>query len=151
MDEEIQRFIRDEVARQVLPIAQSVEAVSKQNGYQSGLLTMQVKKIEDLERWTRKLWSNGSGGPPGYLEIAREQDEDWKSEVRGILSGITAQGLKDEGKKQLLVEQEKQADRRLVRWKYAASIASIFFGSWVLTLIRPLLHALFTAWAGAIH
>ena len=29
----------------------------------------------------RSLYSNGSGGPPGYLEKARDEDKEWKNQM----------------------------------------------------------------------
>lgn len=52
-EEHIRRLIVDEVDRRVSPLHTGLEA---------------------LNRWKLSLWSNGSGGPPGYLETARAQD-----------------------------------------------------------------------------
>lgn len=38
-------------------------------------LALNTGKTIKLEKWQLGMWSNGSGGPPGYLEIAREQDK----------------------------------------------------------------------------
>lgn len=35
--------------------------------------------VESQGRTLRSLYSNGSGGPPGYLERAREEDREWKN------------------------------------------------------------------------
>jgi len=37
--------------------------------------------VEAQGRTLRSLYSNGSGGPPGYLENAREEDKEWKNEM----------------------------------------------------------------------
>ena len=37
--------------------------------------------VEAQARMMRSLYSNGSGGPPGYLENARAEDKEWKSEM----------------------------------------------------------------------
>ena len=37
--------------------------------------------VESQGRTLRSLYSNGSGGPPGYLENARAEDKDWKDRV----------------------------------------------------------------------
>jgi hypothetical protein len=52
-EEQIRRFVVEEVNRRVDPLHAGLEA---------------------LNRWKLSLWSNGSGGPPGYLETARELD-----------------------------------------------------------------------------
>lgn len=35
--------------------------------------------VDQLGRVMRSLYSNGSGGPPGYLEKARDEDKEWKN------------------------------------------------------------------------
>ena len=37
--------------------------------------------VESQGRTLRSLYSNGSGGPPGYLERARDEDRDWKNQM----------------------------------------------------------------------
>ena len=37
--------------------------------------------VESQGRTLRSLYSNGSGGPPGYLENARAEDKAWKDEM----------------------------------------------------------------------
>lgn len=37
--------------------------------------------VESQGRTLRSLYSNGSGGPPGYLEKARDEDKEWKNEM----------------------------------------------------------------------
>lgn len=32
--------------------------------------------LAQINRWKTSLWSNGSGGPPGYLEMARKEDDE---------------------------------------------------------------------------
>jgi hypothetical protein len=51
-----------EIERQLEPFKRSLDA--------------NTKATEAIGRWKLALWSNGSGGPPGYLEIAREQDKE---------------------------------------------------------------------------
>jgi len=46
-----------------------VEEVSKQ-------LTPTNRLLESIDKWKLSLWSNGSGGPPGYLETARKEDDE---------------------------------------------------------------------------
>lgn len=40
---------------------------------------------ESIGRWKLALWSNGSGGPPGYLEVARAQDEERFTKIFDLL------------------------------------------------------------------
>lgn len=39
-------------------------------------LDINTRMTEAINRWKLSLWSNGSGGPPGYLEVAREEDKN---------------------------------------------------------------------------
>lgn len=38
-------------------------------------------RLTKTENWQHKLWSNGSNGPPGYLETARDEDKQRQKEV----------------------------------------------------------------------
>src|ERR1700722_19650937 len=38
-------------------------------------LDLNTRMTEAINRWKLSLWSNGSGGPPGYLERAREENK----------------------------------------------------------------------------
>ena len=35
-------------------------------------------KVTSTDSRMRSLYSNGSGGPPGYLEMARAEDKEWQ-------------------------------------------------------------------------
>jgi hypothetical protein len=59
-----QRHIDEETVRRWI-----VEEVNKQ-------LTPTNRLLESIDKWKLSLWSNGSGGPPGYLETARREDDD---------------------------------------------------------------------------
>jgi hypothetical protein len=132
----------EQMKRQMEPVNQSVQEVKQQNREQSTLLAMQVAKIDKLDKWTKQLWSNGSGGPPGYLEVARQEDKEWKAEMFDTISSIQAEGFRLEGRKALTSEQAAEKDRRLGRWKTYAYIAASLGGAWIWTLLRPLLHAM---------
>ena len=41
--------------------------------------------VERLDKTVRSLYSNGSGGPPGYIEMARKEDNIWKDELRQVI------------------------------------------------------------------
>src|ERR1700735_2484226 len=45
------------------------------------LLDSNTKLTESISRRLYQLWSNGSGGPPGYLERAREEDKRRNDQV----------------------------------------------------------------------
>lgn len=151
-EDEIQRkWIAEEVKKQMGPLNKSVEDVKGQNAQQSNLLTMQVQRIEKVDRWTKQLWSNGSGGPPGYLEIARAEDEKRYDDLFKLVSELRADAFREEGKKELIGEQEEEKDRRLGRWKTYAYIAASFGGAWFWTLVRPLVHAVIEYLAKAVR
>lgn len=39
-------------------------------------LVLMDRRIGEVKSHALKLWSNGSGGPPGYLEVARLDDDE---------------------------------------------------------------------------
>jgi hypothetical protein len=41
--------------------------------------------VDRLDRTVRSLYSNGSGGPPGYLETARAEDNEWKAQLLDLV------------------------------------------------------------------
>lgn len=59
-NEELRRLVVAEVVRQLAPHRKLQEAIQT--------------KVDAIDRWKLSLWSNGTGGPPGYLEIARKED-----------------------------------------------------------------------------
>lgn len=65
----------EEVERQLKPFRDSLDK--------------NTRETEGISRWKLALWSNGSGGPPGYLEIARAQDKDWKDALIKKVDALT--------------------------------------------------------------
>ena len=47
--------------------------------------------VDRLDRTVRSLYSNGSGGPPGYLEKARDEDNEWKKELKELVKSHSEQ------------------------------------------------------------
>jgi hypothetical protein len=43
-------------------------------------------EVQNVSRTVRSLYSNGSGGPPGYLETARAEDQQWKTELKEVVA-----------------------------------------------------------------
>lgn len=164
MDELIQKLVHEEVTRQMHALSKNVEEVQKQNEGQSKLLAMQVVRLDKVDHWTKKLWSNGSGGPPGYLEIARDEDKDRMDrqecladerfeKVFKSIDELKADRLREEGKntliRQLAIEKadaERLADsKKTHRWTRAhlmIVIAGSFGGTWFLHLVLPLVKAI---------
>lgn len=65
---EIERFIVREVAAQLKPIVAELHE--------------NTEATKNIAKWKLALWSNGSGGPPGYLEISRAQDTQRYEELK---------------------------------------------------------------------
>lgn len=86
----------DEVAKQLSPLS---------------------RKIESIDRWKLSLWSNGSGGPPGYLEQARKEDDE---RYERLFSNIEDLGKHKSTVERFLIlfeEREQQRKERIDRWK----------------------------------
>jgi hypothetical protein len=150
--EELKKCVADEVKRQMGPLNKSVEEVKNQNAQQSNLLAMQVRKIDDIGSRLRGLWGNGTG-PPGYLERARQEDKEWKAEMFQEVNDLRAERLREQGKTQLRREMEENCreterledSHKTHVWTRAHLIllvAASFAGTWLLSLIRPILHVL---------
>lgn len=41
--------------------------------------------VDRLDKTVRSLYRNGSGGPPGYLETARAEDNEWKEKLLAVV------------------------------------------------------------------
>jgi hypothetical protein len=48
-------------------------------------------RVDKIALNQRSLYRNGSGGPPGYLEIARAEDKEWKDELLKVVDKHTDQ------------------------------------------------------------
>lgn len=99
------------------------------------LLAINTRMTEAINRWKLSLWSNGSGGPPGYLEIARDEDkvrEDKRdrqtnaimSEIREIRDKYLLQSGQEigEGKNEKLRERRQKS--WIEKWGLATMIVS---------------------------
>lgn len=77
----------EEVERQLKPFKESLD---KNTG-----------DTESIKLKLRSLFRNGSGGLPGYLEVAREQDKEWKDklllEVEALKKAQTYRAGEEEG------------------------------------------------------
>lgn len=139
MDQQQTReFICAEVKKQVTPLIEELAEVKRQNSQQSSALTLHGKQVEKLDRWSKQLWSNGSGGPPGYLEVARKQDDERYEKLFDSISKLKAEGFRQEGRDELLEDQDVEKDKKLVRLKNYALVASSFGGAW---LFKPVFHS----------
>lgn len=146
-------MIADEVARHMQPINQAVAEVKRQNDVQSELMGKLIEWRHASEKWCVKLWSNGSGGPPGYLEMAREEDNRRYRKLFEEISELKAESLREEGAEELRQKMEAAAEARVThRWNRAQSWIKISIalgaslGSYV---FHPALHA-FAVWLGRV-
>jgi len=95
-ENEIRRIVVDEVHNQVGPLKSTVDR---------------------LDRTVRSLYSNGSGGPPGFLEVAREEDKKRQGELDGKLDDL----LEYKNKMEVFIAVSKERDevrekRRKMLW-----------------------------------
>jgi len=81
--------------------------------------------VESQGRTLRSLYSNGSGGPPGYLENAREEDKQWKNQMFGKLDAfmdrlekVEAFVIAHDATEAQIVVDRKELNRKL-NWKLA--------------------------------
>ena len=92
--------------------------------------------VDRLDRTVRSLYSNGSGGPPGYLETARAEDQEWKTELKEVVKqhGEQLTAIADfvaTHNQQDIEHQERQKkhEQRLEFWvPWAWKIAAAFVG-----------------------
>lgn len=75
-----------------------------------------VSKVEGHGRLLRSLYSNGSGGPPGYLEKAREEDLKVQTTFKDMLDKIDTRMDKVEDFILLNEHQDKERDKHFKRW-----------------------------------
>lgn len=93
-----------------------------------------VSTVDKQGRLLYSLYSNGSGGPPGYLEMARAEDnkrfgellemmEDLKRQTKKASDFITAHGAQETQRErdrtrnaEVLAQTVKEADRKFKRY-----------------------------------
>lgn len=87
----------EEVKRQLSPAFRTIERTEEAVDSLRQALTENSRTTESINRKILGIWSNGSGGPPGYLEVARAQDEKWKKELLEQVGDMKKEvgGLKD--------------------------------------------------------
>lgn len=149
-------MIANEIAKQMHPLNQAVADVKAQNDQQNAVMAQLVEWRRKSEQWCVKLWSNGSGGPPGYLEVAREEDNRRYRRLFEEISELKAESLREEGKEDLRremeqtrIDLEKLADvkktGRWTRFHKAVLIATTLGGAFSSYVFHPALHA-FAVW-----
>lgn len=105
--------------------------------------------IEKMDRWRVSLWSNGSGGPPGYLEVARAEDEKRYARLSAEQREATSKLETVETFITLLKDRQQRHSRywQIVRswgWKVftAAAAALLSLTGWAYHEISPVLRIL---------
>lgn len=91
----IQNEIRSEVESKMLPLTQ---------------------KVDKIDRRLLGLWSNGSGGPPGYLETARDEDKRRQDQLDEALKEIRSTQLQTARSVDLITDRDQQ--KAIRRKKY---------------------------------
>jgi hypothetical protein len=46
------------------------------------------KALEKITNWQSRLWSNGSGGPPGYLEVQQDKTDERFDQTGARFDGL---------------------------------------------------------------
>jgi hypothetical protein len=147
--EESRRFICDEVSRQVQPLSSAVAEVKKQNGEQSTIIAMQVRKIDEISTRLRALYGNGTG-PPGFLEIARKEDKDKIDRLFDMVDELTAERFRKEGEAELLKQLEAKKGKRVRDLQNWLKIIAVPAGAWGLALLHPVLKMIVDHFASAL-
>ena len=111
-----------------------------------------TRTVGVVDKTLRSLYSNGSGGPPGYLENARAEDKEQSRRLFGLIRGLEVRLAKvevtidrnsvledkrDEDKLAAaelvaaqLKESEKKFNRRIAVIGIILSILTLIFGFW---------------------
>ena len=78
--------------------------------------------VERLDKTVRSLYSNGSGGPPGYLETARAEDKEKHENLMAVVQehGDQLTAIADFVKthNQQDVERQDRQKKREERWRF---------------------------------
>jgi hypothetical protein len=91
-----------------------------------------LDKLEKVERHGLSLYSNGSGGPPGYLENARQEDQEWKDKIEDQINPI----LRYVSARQTIQEYKDKRWRKWKPWVFgigAPIIVSLVIGAAAMT------------------
>jgi hypothetical protein len=135
-EDAIRRLVVEEVHNQVGPIKSTVDR---------------------LDRTVRSLYSNGSGGPPGFLEIARDEDKRDKEKLFGLIEKIDNRVDSFDNfvtEQKAIREERKRADEeRAATIKSDLDAANAKLGMRIskrdlLFAIASLVIAVFMAWIG---
>jgi hypothetical protein len=126
-----------------------IEGIAEQTTGLTKLLGDHAKVVDQFDHWRRALWGNGTG-PPGFLEVARAEDKQKYSDLLKAVTGLQADRYREQGKTDLRKEQaedhlkaeglsDTKKTNKLQRAHIWLAIATVFAGTWILDLIKPLL------------
>lgn len=94
----------EEVLRQMQPLKEAVADLKRQNDTQSAMLDKVADSLRKAQDWCTKFWSNGSGGPLGWMENRVAMDDARYTVLASDVAEIKADSLREDGKKALRVE-----------------------------------------------
>lgn len=104
--------------------------------------------LDRLDRTVRSFYSNGSGGPPGALEIWRKEDQETFAELKESAKVSAANNdtfLKFISRYDEREARKKQLRQFLIKWGWKAAVAiagGVFWlGSWTFHQVYPVIHA----------
>lgn len=108
-----------------------------------------IKEQEKTRTWRLGLWSNGSGGPPGYLETARAEDKEHFTEIFKTLHELTDAKKANDILAAVLADRAKRRQKwvdfaKAHGWKFATAILGVFLtvAGWAYREISPIVHIL---------
>lgn len=99
------------------------------------------KLLESIDRWKASLWSNGSGGPPGYLEVARKEDDERYDRLFKSIEDLGVHKSTVETFLTLFKEREEQREKVRKFWLHASWKIAGVIGGGILSLCLWLVHA----------
>jgi len=112
--------------------------------------------VSRLDKTVRSLYSNGSGGPPGFLETARKEDDERYDRLFTAVKVLT-EDQKEANRFIVLAsaEQDRKAKFRkmlmTIGWKVGAVIASAMIGlaTWAYHEVAPVAKVLWEEYVKA--
>ena len=114
--DEIREFIMQEITRQLDPFKRE--------------LSDQSKSLKDISHWKHALWSNGSGGPPGWLELFAQETRDGLKQIRDIITKLSAEETRREGVREgeesIKMDRRKTDEGKRERSKVIMQAAALF-------------------------
>jgi hypothetical protein len=105
--------------------------------------------LAKLNSWKLSLWANGSGGPPGYLEKARQEDDERYGRLLAMAQESSAARTCMNNFMSLHEDREKRWDETKsklfkIGWKAAVGLFAVFMAvmGWAYHATAPVLKIL---------